>query len=194
MLPSGVPVTLSLAGREDTKRLMLSKSSSQNLFSASTFCTLAGLQGFRKEEYTYPFITGEEIKRRNKVIYILFPNGCTWRSTQRQAPGKISSSREVEVLCILCKKLTSCVNKPPAGTPQWIFLFHHSHQLPFQKIDVIFLCSIALALSLVEFLCAVCGQKFGAVSIRLAWHFWLESQERFSFRQMYNEILTNKYW
>ena len=83
MLPSGVPATLSLAGREDTKRLMLSKSSSQNLFSASTFCTLAGLQGFRKEEYTYPFITGQEIKRRNKVIYILFPNSCTWRSTQR---------------------------------------------------------------------------------------------------------------
>lgn len=42
-LPSGVPVTLSLAGREDTKRLMLSKSSSQNLFSASSFCTFAGL-------------------------------------------------------------------------------------------------------------------------------------------------------
>lgn len=60
---------LSEEGREETKRL-ISKSSPQKLFSATSFCALAGLKGFRKEEYTYPLRTGYQSKKieNNKML------------------------------------------------------------------------------------------------------------------------------
>lgn len=84
------------------------------------------------------------------------------------------------LLGYLCRELTSCVNKPSACASKGVLLLHNSHQFSFMQVNIEFLCSVALALSLVQQLGAVCGQQLGPVLLCLAWGLQLKTNQLYS--------------